>query len=129
MLRPIIRNNKLFTALQLPKVLNLNPRSLYNKKENFKTFLLEREIDVACVSESWERPDEPLDKAIEIENYVVISNPHQRKGVGGRPAIFVNTEKFIVENLTQTVLDIPWGVEAVWCAISPKVVNNNSAVS
>ena len=52
-LRPIIRNNKLFTALQLPKVLNLNPRSLYNKKENFKTFLLEREIDVACVSESW----------------------------------------------------------------------------
>ena len=110
------------------KVLNLNPRSLYNKKENFKTFLLEREIDVACVSESWERPDEPLDKAIEIENYVVISNPHQRKGVGGRPAIFVNTEKFIVENLTQTVLDIPWGVEAVWCAISPKIVNNNSVI-
>ena len=37
-------------------------------------------------------------------------------------------KKFIVENLTQTVLSIPWGVEAVWAVLTPKNINNSSKV-
>ena len=59
---------------------------------------------------------------------MVISNPHQRKNVGGRPAIIVNNTKFNIENLTQTIVTIPWGLEIVWCALSPKNVNNSSII-
>ena len=49
------RSNKLLHALDLPVVLNLNPRSIYNKISQFHTFVLEHEIDLVCMSESWER--------------------------------------------------------------------------
>ena len=63
-----------------------------------------------------------------MEDYVVISNPHQRKTQGGRPAIVVNVKKYNVENLTQTSITIPWGVEAIWVILSPKQSNNNSLI-
>ena len=37
------------------------------------------------MSESWEREDLTLEEVIEIEDFKVISNVHQRKGKGGRP--------------------------------------------
>ena len=58
-----------------------------NKIDQFKTYMLENEIDIAFISESWERPNEPLSEVIKMENYSVISNPHQRQGQGGRPAM------------------------------------------
>ena len=115
-------------ALNLPKVLNLNPRSIYNKVEEFVTFVEEEEVDLVCMSESWERENLTLDKVIKIEDYQVISNVFQRSGTGGRPCIIVNTKKFQVENLTQTAISIPWGVEAVWAVITPKNVSNASKV-
>jgi hypothetical protein len=48
-------SNKTFQALSLPKVLNLNLRSIYNKLEEFSTFVKEEEVDLICMSESWER--------------------------------------------------------------------------
>ena len=60
------------------------------------------------MSESWERENLTLDKVIKLDNYQVISNVHQRTGKGGRPAIIVDTKNYLVENLTQTVVDIPW---------------------
>ena len=63
-----------------------------------------------------------------MEDYVVISNPHQRKTQGGRPAIVVNVKKFNVENLTQTSITIPWGIELIWIILSPKQSNNNSLI-
>ena len=41
------RSNKVFQALNLPKVLNLNPRSAMNKVDEIKTFIKEETIDVA----------------------------------------------------------------------------------
>ena len=35
----IKRSNKIFQAMSLPKVLNLNPRSIYNKADEFMTFV------------------------------------------------------------------------------------------
>ena len=122
------RSNKVCEALKLPKVLNLNPRSIYNKLNEFATFVTEEDVDLVCMSESWEREKLTLDKVIKIDNYQVISNVFQRKGKGGRPAIIVNSIKFDIENLTQTVISIPWGVEAVWAVLTPKNVNNASKV-
>ena len=48
--------------------------------------------------------------------------------MGGRPAIIVNHKKYNIQNLTQRLISIPWGVEAVWCLMSPKEVTNDSLV-
>ena len=48
----IKRPKKICEALCLPKVLNLNPRSLYNKIEQFVTFVKEEEVTLTCISES-----------------------------------------------------------------------------
>ena len=40
----------------------------------------------------------------------------------------VNTDKYEVENLTQTHITIPWGVEIVWAALTPKNVNKDSKI-
>ena len=124
----IKRSNKICQAFDLPKVLNLNPRSIYNKVNEFVTFVKEEEVDLVCMSESWERENLTLEKVIKIDDFKVISNVSQRKGNGGRPAIIVNSKKYHVENLTQTVVSIPWKVEAVWAVITPKNVNNASKV-
>ena len=121
-------SNKLLQALDLPVVLNVNPRSVYNKKSEFHTLVIEHSIDLICMSESWERDNLALNQIIQLEDHCVISNVHQRRGVGGRPAIIVNNKKYDVQNLTQSLISIPWGVEAVWCLISPKQITNNSIV-
>ena len=115
-------------ALDLPVVLNVNPRSVYNKISEFHTLVTQHEVDLVCMSEGWERENLTLDQIIQLEDYSIISNVHQRRGTGGRPAIIVNHKKYNVQNLTHKLINIPWGVEAVWCLISPKHVTNNSIV-
>ncbi len=112
----------------MPSILNLNPRSIYNKAKNFKQFVKEREIDIVCISESWARAEEPLEDLLQMENYDVISNAHVRKGVGGKPAILVNNKFFRVENPNQSFITIPWGVECVWAILTPKDLTNSSVV-
>ena len=46
------RSNKVIQALNLPKVLNLNPRSAMNKIDELQTFIEEESIDCAFISES-----------------------------------------------------------------------------
>ena len=70
----------------------------------------------------------PLDQILDLPNHVVNSNPHQRKGVGGRPALIINKEKYHVRNLTQSLIEIPWGVEATWAIISPKNLTSDSII-
>ena len=80
------------------------------------------------MSESWERDNLTLEKFIKLDNHTVISNVHQRIGVGGRPALIINHDKFIVQNITQSVIQIPWGVEMVWALITPKNVQSDSKI-
>ena len=109
--------------MQLPVVLNLNPRSLYNKIEEFKTYVSEKQVDVICLSESWEREDKPIEDIFDIDEFTVISNPYQRKGRGGRPAIILNNEKYNVDKLD---ISCPWGVEMVWALLT---IKNATAMS
>ena len=80
------------------------------------------------MSESWEREQKTLDQIIKLPDYVVISNVHQRSGVGGRPALIINSNKFTIQNLTQREIQIPWGVEIVWALITPKYVQSDSKI-
>ena len=109
-------------------MLNVNPRSIYNKKSEFHTLVNEHIIDHITIYESWEHENLSLDQFIQLEDHTVISNVHQRRGTGGRPAIIVNHKKYNIQDLTQSLISIPWGVEAVWCLVSPKEVANDSLV-
>ena len=131
----IKRSNKLVQALDLPSMINLNPRSIYNKLEEFITYVEEESIDLVFMSESHERcyptkdgVDQTLNQIIQLNNHVTISNPSQRKGKGGRPALVVNNDKFVVQNLTQKEIAIPWGVEIVWAVLTPKNITQESTI-
>ena len=106
----------------------MNPRSVYNKLDEFHTFIKEEEVDCLFLSESWERSYLTLDKVIKLEDYTVISNVSQRMGNGGRPAIVANSKRFEVQNLTNSLIQIPWGVEAVWCILTPRNVTRDSKI-
>ena len=124
----IKRNNRIFEANQLPVICNMNPRSIYNKCDEFCTLVEQEEIDVIFMSESWERDVKDLEKLINLDTHQVVSNYSQRRGMGGRPAIFVNKQKFVVKDLTNTLIQIPWGVEVVWTLLSPKASSPDSKI-
>ena len=105
----IKRSNKTVQALNLPKVLNINPRSAMNKINELETFIKEENIDVAFISERHDRENKKLEENINLEDHLVISNIYQRVGKGGRPALIINKQKFNVQNLTNTLIDVPWG--------------------
>ena len=124
----IKRCNKSLQAINLPKILNLNPRSIYNKVEEYVNFVKEEQVDLTCISESWERENLKLNEIISLQDYEIISNVFQRKGMGGRPAIIANKKKYDVEDLTKTVVSVPWGVEAVWALLTPKNTTISSKI-
>ena len=129
-LKTLKRSNHVYQALSLPVIANINPRSLYNKLEEFHTFVEEEELDLVFVSESWERANLTLNNVINLEDFIVVSNVHQRRSSqpGGRQAIIVNSSKYHVENMTNTTINVKWGVEAVWCLLTPKNVTNTSKI-
>ena len=104
-------SNRFEQALNLPVLCNINPRSVYNKLEEFRTLVEEEDLDLIFMSESWEREHLPLHEVIKLDDHTVISNVNQRVGMGGRPAIIANTRKFHVQNITNIIIQIPWGVE------------------
>ena len=88
--------NKYLEALELPVITNLNPRSAYNKRKELETFIKEETVDILFMSESWERENFQLQELIHLENHTIIFNVFQRQGKGGRPALFVNNQKYHV---------------------------------
>ena len=91
-------------------------------------FINEENIDIVFVSESHERKDMTLQSEIDLPNFTVVSNLHQRKEKGGRPALIVNHENFDIEDVTNTVIDVPWGVEIVWAVLAPENVQKESII-
>ena len=112
--------------------MNLNPRSAYNKPEELQTLIKMEDIDCTFLSESWERQQFTLEELLEDlqEDYLFISNPFARPmdTVGGRPAIIIKKNKYLVKNLTNTIVNIPWKVEATWASITPNNVSNDSLI-
>ena len=115
--------------------MNLNPRSIYNKIDEFVTFVEEEDIDLIFMSESHERAyptelgkSQTLKDIIVMEDFVVIHNPSQREGKCGRPALVINTKKFKVKDLTNTEIEIPKGLEIVWASITPQNATRTSKI-
>ena len=122
------KTSNVYQALSLPTLCNINPRSVYNKLDEFHTLVKEEELDCIFMSESWERDYLTLDKVIKLDDHIVISNVSQRKGKGGRPAIIANSRKYEVQDITNNLIQIPWGVEAVWCILTPKNITHDSKI-
>ena len=76
------RSENIVTASELPTILNVNPCSVYNKQDNLRDFILERNMQIVGISESWERVEDPLEDVLKMDGYQVISNPFARKQVG-----------------------------------------------
>ena len=122
------KNDKVKVASMLPIICNVNPRSIYNKVEEFHTLVEQEDIDLVFLSESWEREGLPLKDIIRPKDHVVISNVSQRSGMGGRPAIVVNNVKYDCQDITNKLVQIPWGVEAVWAILTHKKVSNRDKI-
>ena len=112
--------------------MNINPRSAYNKLEELQALIKEENIDCTFLSESWERSDFTLEQLLtDLQGeYRVISNPHVRREgrTGGRPALIIKSNKYNIKDLTNTVINIPWKVEAIWASLTPKNVTHDSTI-
>ena len=78
-----------------------------NKIEELKTFIQEKDIDCAFISESFDRENNKLEENFSLENFKVISNIFQRREAGGRPALIVNSKKYHVQDITNSLIQIP----------------------
>ena len=97
------RSNKIVDASILPVVLNLNPRSLYNKQSEFRTLVEQTDVGVCCLSESWDRShvagSRRIADVLNIDGYKWVQNVVQRTKKGGKPA-----SKISVQMLSQCQL-------------------------
>ena len=90
--------------------------------DEFHAFVENENADIIFLSESWERENSTLSDIINLEGYEVLSNVHQRKGKGGRPALVVKKEKYNIKNLTNTLINVKLGFEVVWTLLTRKNV-------
>ena len=65
-------------AVHLPSVMNINPRSIYNKVNEFLTLVEQYESDLICMSETWDRVTLPLENLIQLDGYKVITAVNPR---------------------------------------------------
>ena len=123
-LKVVKRSNKLLEASALPIVLNLNPRSLYNKQEEFRTLIQQTEAGVCCISETWDRSHvdggSQISELLDIEGYKWVKNVVQRKRKGGKPAILISEKDYHIKELCPDVITVPIDVEVVWTLLIPK---------
>ena len=101
---------------------------MYNKIDEFHALMEEEDIDIAFMSESWERENKTSQEIIRLEDFTIISNVYQRRDIGGRPALIIKSNNYTVQNLTNSVIQVPWGVKIVWALITPKNVQNDSKI-
>ena len=116
----IKRSNKLLTAVQLPVVVNLNPRSIYNKADEFKTMMEQLDVGVCFMSESWDRQSLGLSEVIGMEGYRIVKNVKQRSGQGGKPALIISEKDYFIKELCPDEFSVPPNVEAAWAMLTPK---------
>ena len=66
--RSIKRNNLILQSIALPTVMNINPRSIYNKCDELPLLLEQYEADIVCMSETWERESYTLEEMLNLPN-------------------------------------------------------------
>ena len=88
----------------------------------------EENIDVAFLSETWEREYKPLTEILQIPSHTRLGNVYQRKGAGGRTALVINHDKYNITKPVESHVTVPWGVEVTTAMIAPKQTTSDSLV-
>lgn len=119
------RDNKSVQALSLPVVINYNMRSLMPKIKNFCKDIDNRMVDVAFLTEVWEKLENKkhqnkLEEMLEMKGIKYISTPRPGAKRGGGAAIAVKLEKYSISKLN---ISIPKSIEVVWGIVKPKTVS------
>ena len=109
-------------AHHLPVVTVNNLRSLFPKVGNFKTDMLERQVDASLCCEIWEKAENKkhknyIEEMLELDGLKYFSTPRPKGKRGGGAAIIVNSERFKVEKIE---IQIPYKLEIVWALAKPK---------
>ena len=66
----------------------LNARSINNKTENVTEFILEHELDILCITETWLQPEDKFTASnVTPSGYSIVSNPRLIRRGGGVAAI------------------------------------------
>ena len=107
----------------LPLVMLTNARSLYNKVDNFKKWLLEVFPDCAVISESWEGESRrlSLQDLLAGTPYKVHSYRRPRGRSGGGCAVIFNEARFKVEKIN---VNVEAGLEVIWVIMTPKILDH-----
>jgi hypothetical protein len=104
-LRKITANNRVAESAQLPTVAATNMRSILPKLRNFAEDMLQRQITVSLLSETWEKAEgnrkfqEETERLFELNGLKFLSYPRPSAHRGGGAAIVVDTRKFSCEKV------------------------------
>ena len=55
-----------------------------------------------------------------MDGYKVVKKVLQRKGKGGKPALFINEQNYYIKELSPDIITVPPKIEAVWALLTPK---------
>ena len=99
-------------------------RSLFPKIQNFSEDMLERQRDIAILTEIWQKEESKkhqlkIEKMFEMSGIQYISTPRSGAKRGGGAAIAIRTENFTISKLN---IENPKSLEVVWGLLKPKVV-------
>ena len=120
----IRRDNCAVQALSLPKISNYNMRSLIPKIGNFSLDMKERAVDIAFLTEVWQKAENrkhqfKLEELLEMEGVQYITTPRPGTKRGGGAAIAARLDTFSISKLN---VPIPMGLEVVWGLLKPKII-------
>ena len=102
------------STYNFPSFLLTNTRSMNNKIDEFNELILESDIDIAAVTETWFKDDMPCDY-VSIPNYEVFLRSRTNKRGGGVAIYFKET----LTPRTVEHIDIPDDLEIMWIQIQP----------
>ena len=100
-----------------------NMRSFFPKQNNFCLDFVERDADVAFLTEVWEKKEnkkhkKKLEEMLELKGINYVSTPRPGKKRGGGAALAFSPKNFVISKLN---ISIPKSVEAVWAILKPRL--------
>ena len=93
--------------IELPIVMVLNLRSFYPLVNEHSDLIIQFNVSVADVSESWEQQDLPLKDLIQTNNFRVIRYDCLRQNRGGKAALIIDKRKYYIKGLCLNPITVP----------------------
>ena len=113
-----VKNKTNLLGLSKPSLncMLLNTRSINNKVYELTELLLERAVDICCVTETWvQEGSEPILADIKREGYDIISCPRRFNKRGGGIAFISKTNQFSIKQLKMINVETFEILEVILC--------------